>query len=308
MAAPYDLITILGHTAGGKTAVAARVARAAGGEVISADSRQVYRDMTIGTGKDHDDYLVDGVRVPVHLTDIRAAGEEYNVFEFQKDFLSVYSSLKEAGKVPVMCGGSGMYIESVLRQYEMLQVPVNRALRNDLEDKSLDELTVILSSYRTLHNQTDSTTRKRAIRAIEIAAYMEASGEVPVGMPRIRSLTIGISHERERRRQRITDRLKTRLEQGMIDEARELLAKGVGHAKLEYYGLEYKFLSRYLSGALTYDEMYSQLNTAIHRFAKRQMTYFRGMERRGIPITWLPGEASQEELAGRIVDLFRGAG
>lgn len=308
MATPYDLITILGHTAGGKTAVAARVAHAVGGEVISADSRQVYRDMTIGTGKDYDDYMVDGLRVPVHLTDIRAAGEEYNVFEFQKDFLSVYSSLKEAGKLPVMCGGSGMYIESVLRQYEMLHVPENRALRKELEDKSLEELHMILSSYRTLHNQSDSTTRKRAMRAIEIAAYMEASGEVSAGMPRIGSLTIGISFERERRRQRITDRLKSRLEQGMIEEVRELLANGVGHEKLEYYGLEYKFLSRYLSGALTYDEMFSQLNTAIHRFAKRQMTYFRGMERRGIPIIWLQGESSQDELVRMIVDLFRGAG
>lgn len=308
MAAPYDLITILGHTAGGKTAVAARVAHTVGGEVISADSRQVYRDMTIGTGKDHDDYLVDGVRVPVHLTDICAAGEEYNVFEFQKDFLTVYSSLKEAGKVPVMCGGSGMYIESVLRQYEMIHVPVNHVLRKELEDSSLEELIEILSNYRTLHNQTDSTTRKRAIRAIEIAVYMEASGEVSAEMPLIRSLTIGIIHERERRRQRITDRLKSRLEQGMVDEVRELLEKGVDQAKLEYYGLEYKFLSRYLSGVLTYDEMFSQLNTAIHRFAKRQMTYFRGMERRGIPITWLPGEASQDDLVGRIVDLFRGAG
>lgn len=306
MAPPYDLITILGHTAGGKTAIAARVAHALGGEVISADSRQVYRGMTIGTGKDHDDYLVNGARVPVHLVDIRAAGEEYNVFEFQGDFLSVYSMLNEAGKVPVMCGGTGMYIESVLRQYEMVHVPVNQALRDALEGKTLEELNVILGSYRTLHNQTDTTTRKRAVRAIEIAAHMEAPGEVPAEMPRIRSLTIGISHERNRRRQRITSRLRYRLEEGMIDEARDLLRNGVSHAKLEYYGLEYKFLSRYLSGALTYDEMFSQLNTAIHRFAKRQMTYFRGMERRGIPITWLPGEASPDENVRRIVDLFSG--
>jgi tRNA dimethylallyltransferase len=207
-----------------------------------------------------------------------------------------------------MCGGSGMYIESVLRQYEMLHVPVNQALRDELEGKDLEELNAILVSYRALHNQTDTTTRKRAVRAIEIAAHMEASGEVPAEMPRIRSLTIGISHERDRRRQRITSRLRTRLEQGMIEEARELLRNGVSHAKLEYYGLEYKYLSRYLSGALTYDEMFSQLNTAIHRFAKRQMTYFRGMERRGIPITWLPGEASPGENVARIVDLFSGRG
>jgi tRNA dimethylallyltransferase len=308
MATPYDLITILGHTAGGKTAVAARVAHAVGGEVISADSRQVYRGMTIGTGKDHDDYVVDGVRVPVHLVDIRTAGEEYNVFEFQKDFLSVYTRLKEAGKVPVMCGGTGMYIEAVLRQYEMLHVPVNEVLRKELSDKSLEELKAILSNYRRLHNQTDSTTRQRAVRAIEIAMHMEETGKVPAAIPRINSLVIGISHEREKRRQRITSRLKSRLDEGMVDEARELLRKGVDHARLEYYGLEYKFLSRYLSGALTYEEMFSQLNTAIHRFAKRQMTYFRGMERRGIPITWLAGEASQDELVARIADLYTGSG
>jgi len=306
MASAFDLITILGHTAGGKTAIAAQVAHALGGEVISADSRQVYRGMTIGTGKDQDDYLVNGAQVPVHLLDIRTAGEEYNVFEFQKDFFDVYSRLKEAGTVPVMCGGTGMYIESVLRQYEMLHAPVNQALREELEGKGLEELNEILGRYRALHNQTDTTTRKRAVRAIEIAVHMEASGEVPAELPRLRSLTIGISHERDRRRQRITSRLRSRLEQGMIEEARELLRNGVSHAKLEYYGLEYKFLSRYLSGTLTYDEMFTRLNTAIHRFAKRQMTYFRGMERRGIPITWLPGEASPEENVGRIVDLFSG--
>jgi tRNA dimethylallyltransferase len=244
--------------------------------------------MTIGTGKDLNDYLVKGVRVPVHMVNIRDAGEAYNVFEFQQDFLSVYTSLEEAGKMPVMCGGSGMYIESVLRQYEMLRVPVNEPLRKELEGKRLEELATILSSYRALHNQTDTATRKRAIRAIEIATYMEASGEMPMEMPQINSLTIGIRHERDSRRQRITARLRARLDEGMIDEVRELLANGVSHEQLEYYGLEYRFLSRYLSGELTYDEMFSQLNTAIHRFAKRQMTYFRGMERRGIPVTLGP--------------------
>lgn len=308
MAASFDLITILGHTAGGKTAIAARVAHTLGGEVISADSRQVYRDMTIGTGKDLDDYLVNGKRVPVHLVDICDAGEAYNVFEFQQDFLSVYNRLKEAGKVPVMCGGSGMYIESVLRQYDMLRVPVNEQLRTELEGKRLDELAEILSMYRSLHNQTDTSTKKRAIRAIEIAAYMETSGEVPAKIPQISSLTVGISHERDIRRQRITARLKSRLEEGMIGEARELLANGIRHEQLDYYGLEYRFLSRYLSGELSYDEMFSQLNTAIHRFAKRQMTYFRGMERRGIPVTWLPGDAPPDENARMIVEMFAGSG
>lgn len=306
MAAPYDLITILGHTAGGKTAVAVRVAHALGSEVISADSRQVYRDMTIGTGKDLSDYLVDGVQVPLHLVNIRNAGEEYSVFEFQKDFLAVFKGLNAEGVVPVMCGGTGMYIESVLRKYEMLRVPVNETLRNELEGKGLEELAGILGRYRSLHNRTDTGTKKRAIRAIEIADHMEKQGAVHTEIPPINSLTIGISHERDIRRSRITARLKARLEEGMVDEVRALLRKGVSHEKLEYYGLEYKYLSRYLAGKLTYDEMFSQLNTAIHRFAKRQMTYFRGMERRGIPITWLPGEASPGENAQKIVDLFAG--
>lgn len=306
MAVSYDLVTILGHTAGGKTAIAAKVAHALGSEVISADSRQVYRDMTIGTGKDLDDYMVDGLQVPVHLVNIRDAGEEYNVFAFQKDFLTVYTRLKEQGIVPVMCGGTGMYIESVLRQYEMVRVPVNEDLRKELEGKTLEELAAILSRYRELHNRTDTDTKKRAIRAIEIAVHMEHSDVVPAEMPPIHSLTIGISHARDMRRQRITSRLRARLEEGMVDEARALLAQGVSHEQLEYYGLEYKYLSRHLSGKLTYDEMFSQLNTAIHRFAKRQMTYFRGMERRGIPITWLPGDVPAEENVKKIVEMFRG--
>lgn len=308
MTASYDLISILGHTAGGKTAVAASVAHALDGEVISADSRQVYRDMTIGTGKDLDDYLVEGQRVPVHLVDIREAGEEYNVYAFQKDFLSVYTRLKGNGIVPVMCGGTGMYIESVLRRYEMLRVPVNETLRKELEGKSLPELAAILRSYKSLHNRTDTDTKKRAIRAIEIAVHKDNNLEDPGEMPPIRSLTIGISYARDTRRRRITERLKARLEEGMVEEARALLGKGVSHAQLEYYGLEYKYLSRYLSGELSYDEMLSQLNTAIHRFAKRQMTYFRGMERRGIPITWLPGELPTEEKVRKIVEMYRGSG
>lgn len=307
MTASYDLITILGHTAGGKTAIAARVAHSLGGEVISADSRQVYRDMTIGTGKDLSDYEVDGTQVPVHLVNIREAGEEYNVYEFQKDFLNVYTGLKEKGVVPVLCGGTGMYIESVLRQYEMVRVPVNERLRNELEGKSLEELAAILGSYRNLHNRTDTDTKKRAIRAIEIAVHMEQSNEVPPEMPQIHSLSIGINHARDMRRQRITKRLEARLAEGMIDEARTLLSKGVSHAQMEYYGLEYKYLSRYLDGNLTYDEMFSQLNTAIHRFAKRQMTYFRGMERRGIPISWLPGDVRPDENVKRIVELYTGS-
>lgn len=308
MAASFDLITILGHTAGGKTAIAAKTAFGLGGEVISADSRQVYRGMTIGTGKDHDDYMVNGVPVPVHLLDIRDAGQEYNVYEFQKDFVSVYTRLKEDGKVPVMCGGSGMYIESILRQYEMLHVPVNETLRQELEEKSLDELTKMLRKYRNLHNQTDTTVKKRAIRAIEIAVHRESSGHAGLEIPRINSLTIGILHDREVRRERITSRLRSRLEEGMIDEARALLDQGVSHEKLEYYGLEYKYLSRYLAGEITYDEMFRQLNTAIHRFAKRQMTYFRGMERRGIPITWLPGDAPPEDTVAKIIQLYTRSG
>ena len=299
-----EMITILGHTAAGKTAIAARVAHALNGEVISADSRQVYRGMTIGTGKDYDDYLVEGASVPFHLVDIAEAGEEYNVFCFQRDFLRVYRDLKDRGRLPVMCGGTGLYIESVLRGYEMTHVPVDEKRRKELEAMDQDALVQLLGRYQSLHNTTDTLTRKRTIRAVEIAEYELAAGREEPVIPSVNSLNIGIRFEREIRRNRITERLRQRLEQGMVDEAEALLRSGLDHDKLEYYGLEYKFLSQYIKGDLTYEEMFSGLNTAIHRFAKRQMTWFRGMERRGIKIHWVEGEQPLEEKVETIIRLY----
>ncbi|MFC2080125.1 tRNA (adenosine(37)-N6)-dimethylallyltransferase MiaA [Bacteroidota bacterium] len=300
MAKQVDIITILGHTAAGKTSIAAHAAVKLEAEVISADSRQVYRGMTIGTGKDYTDYIVEDSKVPYHIVDIVDAGDEYNVYEFQKDFQKVYEDLKKRSILPVLCGGTGLYLESVLRQFDLLSVPVNMALRNELEKKSLTEIVDILQSYKSLHNSTDTETRKRAVRAVEIAEYTHRMGDHRPAIPKINSLTFGIYYDRDERRARITSRLKQRLEEGMITEAETLISSGVSHEKLEYYGLEYKFLSRYLQGNISYDEMFSQLNTAIHRFAKRQMTYFRGMEKRGLDITWIKGDIGTEEIVATI--------
>jgi tRNA dimethylallyltransferase len=299
-----EMITILGHTAAGKSRIAALTAFMLGGEVISADSRQVYRGMTIGTGKDYADYIIDGVTVPFHLVDIIDAGNEYNVYEFQKDFLSVYEKMKNQSKLPVLCGGTGLYLESVLRQYDLLHVPVNESLRKELERKELSEIVKLLQTYKSLHNRTDTETKKRAVRAVEIAEYFHRSGERQPLINEIRTLTIGISYNRDERRDRITRRLKQRLNEGMISEAEALINSGVSHEKLEYYGLEYKFLSRHLRGKISFEEMFDQLNTAIHRFAKRQMTYFRGMEKRGIPIHWIDGETELEEKIKVITELY----
>lgn len=302
----HDMITILGHTAGGKTRVSALVAAALHGEVISADSRQVYRDMDIGTGKDYGDYMVDGNRINCHLVDILDAGGEYNVFTFQQDFLEIYNGLKQENILPVLCGGTGLYIESVLRNYRMKQVPPDPALRAELETKSLEELKVILESGSvTLHNTTDVTNRKRAIRAIEIARFHSDKGNTNADIPEIKSLTYGIRYERDERRRRITARLKERLEGGMIEEAERLLNMGITHEKLQYYGLEYKYLSMYLQGILDYEGLFTGLNTAIHQFAKRQMTYFRGMERRGLEIHWLEGSLPDDDKVLQIVNHWR---
>lgn len=298
------MITILGHTAGGKTALAAHVAHQFGGEVVSADSRQVYRGMTIGTGKDYEDYVVEGQKVPYHLVDIMDAGEAYNVYAFQKDFFSVYSNLKERGVLPILCGGTGLYIESVLRQYDMLHVPVNESRRRELDALDLEELAVILGRYRQIHNTTDTLSKKRAIRAIEIAEYEQRGQQRQLTFPAIRSLNIGIRYERDIRRRRITERLKQRLNEGMVGEAEALLKAGVDHETLEYYGLEYKYLSQHLRGTLSHDEMFSGLNSAIHRFAKRQMTYFRGMERRGVKIHWIDGSLPFREKVEKICVLY----
>jgi len=290
-----DILTVLGHTAAGKTSFAAHLAMAVGGEIISADSRQVYRGMDIGTGKDYEDYLVNDYQVPVHLIDILDAGYEYNVYLYKRDFLRVFTDISERGILPVLCGGTGLYLESVLRNYHLLNVPLNASLREELEPKSDEELAGILKLYVPLHNITDTGHRKRLIRSIEIAKYQSAQGTETSDGRELDSLVLGISFERSLRRERITQRLRKRMEEGMVEEVEELLRKGVAAEKLDYYGLEYRYVSKYILNELSYDEMFSILNTAIHQFAKRQMTYFRGMERRGIKIHWLDGTLSMEE-------------
>lgn len=305
------MITIVGPTASGKTRLAVDVALAFGTEVISADSRQVYRHMTLGTGKDLEDYVVRNAQgevvktVPCHLIDIREPGYKYSIYEFQQDFHRVYQDMLARGLMPVMCGGSGLYVESILRGYEMHEVPENPELRRSLEGKSLAELTEILKTYKTLHNQTDTDTAKRAIREIEIRDYYRTHAEQLTGYPAVPSLVVGTEVDREVRRERITRRLHERLEAGMLDEVRFLLDEcHIPPQDLIYYGLEYKFLTQHLIGELTYDEMVRQLEIAIHQFAKRQMTWFRGMERRGIPIHWIPAELSREEKVARVQELY----
>ena len=300
----YNLVTILGPTACGKTTLAVALANRLNTAVISADSRQVYRSMDLGTGKDLGEYVIDGREIPYHLIDIVDAGYKYNVFEYQRDFLKVYQALRTEGQTPVLCGGTGMYLESVLRGYRLVEVPENRALRASLEDKSLDELTEILRGYKQLHNTTDVDTCKRAIRAIEIEEYYQANDVNVREFPEIKSLTIGLDVSRELRRERISRRLRERLEQGMVEEVRSILATGVSPEDLIYYGLEYKYLTMYVIGQLTYDEMVGQLEIAIHQFAKRQMTYFRGMERRGVPIHWIDAECPTDEKVEQICQLL----
>ena len=296
----YDLITILGPTASGKTALAARLAYEMHTEVISGDSRQVYRRMDLGTGKDLEDYVVEGIQVPYHLIDIVEPGTKYNVFEYQRDFLKVYEELRGEGKVPVLCGGTGLYLESVLRGYRLMPVPENEALRTVLAGKSLEELTEMLKSYKQLHNTTDVDTPKRAIRAIEIEEYYRNHPAEGRDFPSIHALVVGIDIDRETRRRKISERLKQRLEHGMLDEIRDLLSEGIPAENLIYYGLEYKYLTQYVIGELTYEEMYRKLEIAIHQFAKRQMTWFRGMERRGIQIHWLEASSPMENKVAQI--------
>ena len=300
----YDLITILGPTASGKTPLAAALADRMGTEIISGDSRQVYRRMDLGTGKDLVDYTVDGRQVPYHLIDIVEPGYKYNVFEYQRDFLKAYEEISAKGKTPILCGGTGMYIESVLKGYRLLPVPENPELRASLEGKSLEELTHILEGYKKLHNSTDVDTCKRAIRAIEIEEYYKQQPPEYREFPSLKSLIVGVDIDRELRREKITRRLKQRLDEGMVDEVRGLLAEGIPAENLIYYGLEYKFLTQYAIGEISYDEMFLQLETAIHQFAKRQMTWFRGMERRGFTIHWLDATLPMEEKTEQIINLI----
>lgn len=300
----YDLITILGPTASGKTPLAAHLADKLNTEIISGDSRQIYRRMDLGTGKDLVDYVVEGRPVPYHLIDIVEPGYKYNVFEYQRDFLKAYEDITSRGKMPILCGGTGMYIESVLKGYRLLPVPENPELRASLEGKTLEELTRILEGYKKLHNSTDVDTAKRAIRAIEIEEYYKQQPPEYREFPTLNSLIVGVDIDRELRREKITRRLKQRLEEGMVEEVRGLLAEGIPAENLIYYGLEYKFLTQYAIGELTFDEMFNRLETAIHQFAKRQMTWFRGMERRGFTIHWLDATLPMEEKVEHITNLI----
>lgn len=291
----YDLITILGPTASGKTLFSAALAAQLHTEIISADSRQIYRGMDLGTGKDLADYTINGQTIPYHLIDIVDPGYKYNVFEYQKDFLKAYESIKEKGCLPILCGGTGLYLESVLKGYKLMPVPENPELRSNLSDKSLSELTELLKQYKTLHNSTDVDTVKRAIRAIEIEEYYLKHPVPEREFPELNSLIIGVDIDRELRRERISRRLQQRLDEGMIEEVRNLINNGVAAEDLIYYGLEYKYLTLYVIGQISYQEMYSGLETAIHQFAKRQMTWFRGMERKGFTIHWVDSQLPMEE-------------
>jgi tRNA dimethylallyltransferase len=273
-------------------------------EIISADSRQVYRRMDLGTGKDLADYSVDGEPIPYHLIDIVEPGTKYNVFEYQHDFMKAYEDIRQRGVMPILCGGTGMYLEAVLKGYRLLPVPENPELRARLADRSLPELTAMLATYKTLHNSTDVDTVKRAIRAIEIEEYYLTQPAEYREFPSLRSLLIGVDIDRNLRREKITRRLKQRLDEGMVDEVRQLLASGIPAENLIYYGLEYKYLTLYATGQMTYDEMFKGLETAIHQFAKRQMTWFRGMERRGFTIHWIDATAPMEEKVNKILELY----
>jgi tRNA dimethylallyltransferase len=300
----YNLITILGPTASGKTSLAAHLAAKLHSSVISADSRQIYRGMDIGTGKDIVDYTVNGQLIPYFLVDICEAGVKYNVYEFQKDFTTIFNELKQNNQLPVMCGGSGMYIESVLKSYKMTAVPVNEELRQQLEIKTDEDLIAALTNLKSLHNTTDINTRKRLIRAIEIETFQKDNPFDDYDFPEINSLIVGVLFDREIQKQRITERLKQRLQSGMIDEVRLLLEKGISADDLIYYGLEYKFITLYLTGKLKYDEMFQLLNIAIHQFSKRQMTWFRKMEREGFNIHWIDGHLTLDEKVAAVTKLL----
>ena len=299
-----DLITILGPTASGKTPLAAALAQRIGGEILSADSRQVYRRMDIGTGKDLSDYG----DVPYHLIDICEPGTKYNLFQYQQDFFDAYEDIRSRGVQPILCGGTGLYIEAVLKGYHLSPVPQNQPLRNSLEGRSLEELTAMLRELKAksgsvMHNTTDVDSCQRAIRAIEIETY-NLEHPMPLReLPPIPSTIIGVNIDRELRREKITRRLKARLDEGMVDEVRALLDSGIPAEDLIYYGLEYKFLTEYVIGQLSYDEMFRQLEIAIHQFAKRQMTWFRGMERRGFTIHWIDATLPTEKKVEQILDL-----
>lgn len=300
----YDIITIVGPTASGKTTLACQLAYNIGSEIISGDSRQVYRSMDIGTGKDLGDYVVNSKQIPYHLIDICEAGDKYNIFEFQHDFHQAYKDIKARGTTPILCGGSGLYVESVLRGYSLVDVPKNDELRKKLEINTLEQLTKMLASYKPLHNSTDVDTVRRAMRAIEIEEYKMNNPLDKNEFPPLNSLTIGVGIDRELRRERISKRLRSRLEEGMIEEVEGIMNRGVKSEDLIYYGLEYKYVTQYIIGEISKEEMIEKLEIAIHQFAKRQMTWFRGMEKRGIKIHWIDSLLPTEEKLNQINQLI----
>ncbi len=286
------MITILGQTACGKTKFAAHLAYKLDGEIISADSRQVYKGMNIGTGKDYDDYKVNNKTIPCHLIDIVEPGYEYNVYEYKRDFFKAYNDIKSRNKIPVLCGGTGMYIEAVLKNYKLINVPYNKPLRDFLKNKSDEELIEMLSSFKKLHNITDTSDRNRLIKAIEIQKYYKEHPELNNEYPEINNIIFGIFFDRKVIKQRITKRLEYRLKNGLIEEVKSLLDKGISAKQLKFYGLEYKFITKYITGEFDYYEMFKLLDTAIHQFAKRQTTWLRRMQKNGFKINWIDGELS----------------
>ena len=299
-----ELITILGPTACGKTEFAAHLAANLGTEIISADSRQMYRRMDIGTGKDLSEYDIEGQHIPYHLIDIVEPGYKYNLFEYQRDFLIAYNQIHQKGKTPILCGGTGLYIESVLKGYRLSPVPENSELRASLANKSLAELVEILKQYKTLHNVSDLDTVKRAIRAIEIADYYKKTEKEEIPFPEIGSVVIGLEIDRESRRKKITQRLDARLHDGLVEEVKGLIDSGINPEDLIYYGLEYKYVTNYIIGNISYQEMRNQLEIAIHQFAKRQMTWFRGMEKRGIHINWIDTTQPMDKKLKQAIELI----
>lgn len=296
-------ITIIGVTASGKTSLAVNLAYKTRGEIISADSRQIYRRMDLGTGKDLSEYNLNGTSIPYHLIDICEPGYKYNLYQYSRDFNNAFAEIEKRGNLPIICGGTGLYVETVLKGYAMPEVPENPQLRASLADKTLEELTVMLSKYKTLHNTTDVDSCKRAIRAIEIAEHYKTLPQPELQDKPIETLIVAIDIDRDTRRSNITKRLHERLEQGMVAEVESLLNEGVSPEDLIYYGLEYKYLTEYIIGKTTYNQMVSGLEIAIHQFAKRQMTWFRGMERRGFMINWIDYNLSLNEKVMRILEL-----
>lgn len=304
MSDKFNLVAVVGPTASGKTAFAARLASHIRGEIISADSRQIYRRMNLGTGKDYSDYRVAGAEVPCHLIDIADPGYRYSVFEYQRDFFRVFRDIQLRSRFPVLCGGSGMYIDAATRGYRLVNVPRNERLRTELRSKTLSELGDLLSAMKTLHNKTDVDTPERAIRAIEIAGYYRDNPGRADDLPLLNPLFVGILYDRFEERSRITARLEQRLQQGMVEEVQELLRSGLSADSLSYYGLEYRYITNYLLGRMDYPTLFSQLNTAIHQFAKRQRTWFRKMEREGCDIHWLDGNMPMEEKINSVLLLL----